>query len=82
MNIFSGYELLWLFFVYSFLGWVLEIVTAALKQRKFSNRGCLPASALWGVFGYIAVRWGNNLTLKLLSVFPGMFLPRAVTFIN
>ena len=140
MNIFSGYELLWLFFVYSFLGWVLETVTVTLKQRKFSNRGlvngpfcvmygitavvisvglqeltgfwlfwysmiyatvtewvgghliekafkqrwwdysdvkwnldgyiCLPASALWGVFGYIAVRWGNNLTLKFLSVFP------------
>lgn len=39
MNIFSGYELLWLFFSYSFLGWVLETVTATLRQRKFSNRG-------------------------------------------
>lgn len=26
MNIFSGYELLWLFFVYSFLGWVLAVL--------------------------------------------------------
>ena len=142
MNIFSGYELLWLFFVYSFLGWVLETVTATLKQRKFSNRGlvngpfcvmygitaviisvglqeltgfwlfwysmiyatvmewvgghliekafkerwwdysgvkwnldgyiCLPASALWGIFGHIVVRWGNKLTWKLLSVFPSV----------
>ncbi len=142
MNIFSGYELLWLFFVYSFLGWIMETVTATLKQRKFSNRGlvngpfcvmygitsviisvglqeltgfwlflysmiyatviewvgghliektfkerwwdysevkwnldgyiCLPASALWGVLGYIIVRWGNNLTWKLLSVFPSV----------
>nr|WP_294527317.1 putative ABC transporter permease [uncultured Blautia sp.] len=144
MNIYSGYELLRLFFAYSFLGWVLETVTATLKQRKFSNRGlvngpfcvmygitailisvglqeltgfwlfwysviyatvtewigghliekafkqrwwdysevkwnldgyiCVPASALWGVFGYIAVRWGNGLILNLLSLFPLLLL--------
>lgn len=35
---------------------------------------CLPASALWGVLGYVMVRWGNNLTWKLLSVFPSVLL--------
>lgn len=33
---------------------------------------CLPASALWGVLGYVMVRWGNNLTWKL---FRNCFLP-------
>ena len=139
---FTWYELLWLFFIYSFLGWVLETAAATVKQKKFANRGlvngpfcviygiaalfmtfglqeprgvwlflfatiyatviewvaghliekafkarwwdyskikwnldgyiCLPASVLWGVFGYIVVRWGNGLTWKLLSVFPSV----------
>lgn len=48
--IFSCYELLWLFFIYSFLGWVLETITAAIKQKKFVNRGLvnLPFCVLYG----------------------------------
>lgn len=38
---YTGYELLWLFLAYSFLGWVLETVTAAVKQKKFVNRGVI-----------------------------------------
>ena len=51
MRVFSGYELLWLFFVYSFLGWVLETVTATLRQRKFSNRGLVngPFCVMYGI---------------------------------
>jgi len=47
---FSGYELLWLFFVYSFLGWVLETAAAACKQKRFVNRGLinLPFCILYG----------------------------------
>ena len=37
--VYSGYELIWLFFVYSFLGWLWETLAAALKKRKFVNRG-------------------------------------------
>ena len=51
MRVFSGYELLWLFFVYSFLGWVLETATATLRQRKFSNRGLVngPFCVMYGI---------------------------------
>ena len=51
MRVFSGYELLWLFFVYSFLGWVLETVTATLRQKKFSNRGLVngPFCVMYGI---------------------------------
>lgn len=38
---YTGYELLWLFLAYSFLGWVLETVTAAVKQKKIVNRGMI-----------------------------------------
>ena len=38
MNHYTIYELLWLFFLYSFGGWILETVLATLKQKKFANR--------------------------------------------
>lgn len=47
---YTGYELLWLFLVYSFLGWVLETVVAAMKQKRFVNRGLIngPACIIYG----------------------------------
>lgn len=36
-----GYGLLWLFLAYSFLGWILETAAAAVKQKKFVNRGMI-----------------------------------------
>lgn len=32
-------ELIWLFLIYSFLGWVFEAVVGTIKNRKFTNRG-------------------------------------------
>lgn len=48
--IYNGYEILWLFFVSSFLGWVLETVSGAVKQKKFVNRGLVnaPFCVLYG----------------------------------
>ena len=144
MNHYTIYELLWLFFLYSFGGWILETVLATLKQKKFANRGlvngpycvmygftavlmtvglqeltgfwlflfaavyatvvewigghlmerifkerwwdysnvkwnldgyiCLPASLVWGGLGYIAVRWGNMLSLDLLHLLPELVM--------
>lgn len=47
---YTGYELLWLFFVYSFAGWILETVFAALKQKNFVNRGLIngPVCIIYG----------------------------------
>lgn len=47
---YTGLELLWLFFVVSFFGWILETVTAAIKQKKFVNRGLVntPFCVLYG----------------------------------
>ena len=51
MNHFTLYELLWLFFIYSFAGWSLETVAATLKQRKFANRGLVngPFCVIYGI---------------------------------
>ena len=48
---YSGYELIWLFFCTSFLGWLLETVSAATRQRKFANRGIVnaPFCVIYGV---------------------------------
>ena len=33
------YQLLWIFFVYSFIGWCGEAAMAAVRRHKFVNRG-------------------------------------------
>lgn len=52
--IYSGYEILWLFFVYSFLGWIMETVSAALRQKQFVNRGLVNAP-FCVIYGFTAV---------------------------
>ena len=49
--VFWGYELMWLFFVYSFLGWIVETLAAAYKQKRFVNKGLvnLPFCILYGL---------------------------------
>lgn len=49
--IYSTYELLWLFFLCSFCGWLLETTVAAIRQKKFVNRGLvnLPFCVLYGL---------------------------------
>lgn len=49
--VYSGYELLWLFFVYSFLGWFMETTSAAIRQKQWVNRGLvnLPFCILYGI---------------------------------
>ncbi|NLK23140.1 MAG: hypothetical protein GX309_03925, partial [Clostridiales bacterium] len=37
--IYTIYEIIWMFFLYSFLGWCSEEVYAAWAYRKFTNRG-------------------------------------------
>lgn len=141
---FTVYDLLWLFFIYSFLGLLFETVSASLKQKKFANRGlvngpfcvlygitaviitvglqeltgiwlflfamiyatvvewiaghlielafkerwwdysnikwnfdgyvCVPVSVFWGFLGYVIVKWGNKITLKILTILPELLM--------
>ena len=69
------YPLLWLFFIYAFLGWCSEVSYAALKSGRFVNRGFLngPVCPVYGC-GAVIVLWvleplrGNLLLLFLGSV--------------
>lgn len=51
-------DFIWLFFVSSFAGWVLETITSAIKQKRFINRGLVnaPFCILYGsVLVFISV---------------------------
>ncbi|EFE12365.1 putative ABC transporter permease [Clostridium sp. M62/1] len=144
-------EFLWLFLVYSFLGWVLETAVGTIKRKRFTNRGfttgpfcgvygtaavlmaavlqelrenpvflflgcaavatavewitgktlerlnrkkwwdysekrwnfdgyiCLSYSVLWGILGFVAVRWGDDFFIWLYHALPG-FAAKTVTF--
>lgn len=59
----SLYTLLWIFFIYAFLGWCSEVVFAAVKSGQFVNRGFLlgPVCPIYGL--------GLLFVLLLLSPF-------------
>ena len=60
------YEIVWFFMIYSFLGWVLEVIYHAVSIGKVVNRGFLngPVCPIYG-FGMIFILMLLNL------IFPG-----------
>lgn len=61
---YTGYELLWLFLLYSFLGWLLETGNAALKQKRFVNRGLVssPFCTIYGITAVLTAVFGQELS--------------------
>ena len=47
-------DILWLFFLYSFAGWCIEVCYAAVCRKKFVNRG-LVNSPLCPIYGFGSV---------------------------
>lgn len=49
------YALLWIFCVYSFLGWISETLVGIIKYKKFTNKGFLngPYCVIYGVVSVI-----------------------------
>lgn len=70
---YTGYELLWCFFFYSFAGWVLEVVFAALTQKKFANRGFLngPFCPVYGCGMVFLLVFFGGLTDHIFFLFIG-----------
>ena len=68
---FTVYDLLWMFFIYSFLGWLFETVSASLKQKKFANRGLVngPFCVLYGITAVIITVGLQELTGVWLFLF-------------
>ncbi len=57
-------ELLTYFILYSFIGWVVEVIIIAIKDRRFRNRGfvSLPFCVMYGVIMDILIVLWPNLT--------------------
>ncbi len=58
-------------FIYSFLGWLFETVSASLKQKKFANRGLVngPFCVLYGITAVIITVGLQELTGIWLFLF-------------
>lgn len=52
--IYTPRDLVWLFFIYSFIGWCIEVCYSALRKKQFVNRGFV-ASPLCPIYGFGAV---------------------------
>lgn len=52
---FNFYPMLWLFFCYSLLGWLGEVVYTALRQKRYQDRGVLngPLCIIYGFGGLL-----------------------------
>lgn len=48
------YELVWLYFIYAFIGWCLEVAEAAVRRHRFVNRGFV-SSPLCPIYGWGAL---------------------------
>lgn len=69
------FEVLWIFLCYSFLGWGLETTVAAIKKKKFVNRGLIngPFCIIYGVTACFVTVFFGELTGAWL------FLASAIT---
>ncbi|MCI9525820.1 MAG: putative ABC transporter permease [Lachnospiraceae bacterium] len=78
---YTGYEQIWMFFIYSFLGWCLEVIYAAAGRRKFVNRGFLNG-ILCPVYGFSMVFmlvFMDSLKGKWFYLFLGCMIVGTVT---
>lgn len=77
--IYNTYELIWLFLIYSFLGWMLETILAATEQRRFVNRGLIngPLCTIYGIPIVILTIFGQE--LPLFWLFLGAMIVATVT---
>lgn len=81
----SFYEVIWIFLVYAFLGWCVEVAFAAVKLREFVNRGFLngPACPIYGCGVLLLVVVLTPLKQSYILLFLGAFiLASAIEFIT
>lgn len=74
------YELLWIFIIYAFIGWCVEVSYAAVDRGIFVNRGFLngPYCPIYGCGVVIVVAVLTPLKENLIILFLGSFLLTSV----
>ncbi len=70
------YELLWIFMIYAFFGWCMEVSYAALNHGKFVNRGFLNGAycPIYGCGMVIVIAVLTPLRKNTFLLFTGSFL--------
>ena len=71
-----------MFFIYSFLGWILEVIYYGVTEERFINRGFLsgPLCPVYGIAFYVAVWVFSPLANNFFVIFFGM--AAACTFVE
>lgn len=79
--IYTSYDLAWIFFFYSFLGWCLEVIYAAVGRKEFVNRGFLNGvlCPVYGVSTVFMSIFMDSLRGEWLYLFLGCMIVGAVT---
>lgn len=77
------YKLFLFFFVFSFLGWVLEVIYATIKKKKFVNRGFLygPICPIYGYGGIALILLLHKLDNYFLIFLYGALITSAIEFL-
>lgn len=72
------FELLWLFLIYSFVGWVMETSAAAIRHHHFMNKGIInePYCVIYGFGGLVVTLFGQE--LHGVWLFVGCFIVTTV----
>ena len=71
--VYSFYQLLWLYMIYSFIGWCGEVVVAAVKRHRFVNRGAVsgPFCPIYGLGAVVVAVFFPELKGNPLFLFLG-----------
>ena len=87
-DVFSNFFIFFsLFLIYSFLGWILEIIISIINNHKFINRGFLigPIIPIWGagaILITLMLRPSDSVfSLIISSAFIGTFLEYVVNYL-
>lgn len=67
----TNFEFIFLFFLYSFLGWILEVMQSALHQKRLVNRGFVncPLCVSYGIAGVLITVNSHELSIFWLFLF-------------
>lgn len=70
------YEIIWLYFLYSFLGWCAEVVFCTLARKKFINRGFVtgPLCPIYGTGAVAFAIFLPELTTSPIFLFLGSMI--------
>lgn len=69
------YNYLWIFFILSIVGWIIEVIYASIVEKKFINRGFLsgPFCPIYGI-GAVAIYFALNQIESVMLLFLGSML--------